>query len=128
MWKSLGHFFASVFQKVLAVNTAVQKDAPVIEGATAAIPVYGPLAVTVEQAAFAVLGEIAAAINAGGAAAEAHLTSAGLDQNVIDTVKAVAASTVSLADVVKAAPATKATAVTAASPVTIIGPITTTTA
>jgi hypothetical protein len=107
MWKSLGHFFASVFQKVLAVNATIQKDAPVIEGATAAVPVYGPLAVTVEQAAFAVLGEVAAALNAGGAAVETQLTSAGLDQKVIDTVKAVAASSVNLADVVKAVPTAK---------------------
>lgn len=108
MWKSLGHFFASVFQKVIAVNATIQKDAPVIEGVTAAIPVYGPLAVTAEQAAFAVLGEIAAALSTGGDKAEAALVSAGMDQKVIDTVKAVAASPVTLAAAGSAVPSPKA--------------------
>lgn len=103
MWKSLGHFFASFFQKVLAV-------APVVEGVTAALPIYGPLGLTIEKAAFAVLGEVQAAISAGGAAAEAHLANAGLDANVIATVKAVGVSAVNLADVTKALPAQAAAA------------------
>lgn len=74
MWKSLGHFFASVAHKILAVNTTIQSAAPAIEGVTAAIPVYGPLGLTIEKSAFAVLGEVAAFINAGGAAAWASET------------------------------------------------------
>ncbi len=104
MWKSLGHFFASVFQKVLAVDKAVVATEPVVEGKTSLVPVYGPLALPIEKAAYAVLGEIAAAITAGGAAAESHLTNAGVDQKVIDTVKAVVAGGVNLVDMAKAAP------------------------
>lgn len=111
MWKSLGHFFASIAKKVLAVNAVAQKDKATIEGATAVIPVYGPFAVGIEDAAFAVLGEVAACITAGGAAAEQHLANAGLDANVIATAKAVATGAVNLADVAKAFP--KATPVAA---------------
>ena len=56
------------------------------------IPVYGPLAVTVEKAGYAVLGELASVLTAGGAAAEAKLADAGLDVNVVATVKAMLAS------------------------------------
>lgn len=92
MWKSLGHFFASIAQKILSVNATVQKDAPVIEGVTGAIPVYGPLGLTIEKAGFAILGELAAFVNAGGAAAKAKLLDLGLDSNVIETAEAVGSS------------------------------------
>ena len=111
MWKSLGHFFASIAQKILAVNKTVQADAPVIEGVTAAVPVYGPLGVTVEKAAFAVLGEIAAFINAGGAAAKAKLVNLGLDSAVVDTAEAV--GTGAMAVVAAALPAAVPAAKTA---------------
>jgi len=97
-FKSLGHFFATVIQKVVAVVPkieagiqAVEGTAPIVEAVTKEIPVYGPLAVPIEKAGFAVLGELAAVLVAGGAAAEAKLADAGLDINVIATVKAVLA-------------------------------------
>lgn len=92
MFKSIGHFFATVFQKVVAAIPAVQKTEATVEAVTAKIPVYGPLAVTVEQAGYAVLGELAAVLNAGGAAVSAKLNDAGLDIKVIQTVQDLIAS------------------------------------
>jgi hypothetical protein len=86
-FKSAGHFLATVFQKVVADLPKIQKTESVVETVTAAIPVYGPLAVPIEQAGYAVLGELAAVLTAGGAAAESKLADAGLDVAVIATVK-----------------------------------------
>jgi len=91
-FKSVGHFFATVFQKVVADVPKVEASASTVEAVTAAIPTYGPLAVPVEKAGYAILGEIASVLTAGGTAAEAKLADAGLDVNVIATVKALLAS------------------------------------
>ena len=91
-FKSVGHFFAKVYQDVIAVLPKIEGTAATVEAVTAKLPVYGPLAVTVEQAGYAVLGEISAVLTAGGEAAAAKLADAGLDENVIATVKAVVAS------------------------------------
>jgi hypothetical protein len=90
--KSVGHFFATVFQKVVAAIPKVEATATAVEAVSAVVPVYGPLAVPIEKAGYAVLGELAAVLTAGGAAAEAKLSDAGLDVNVIATVKALVAS------------------------------------
>lgn len=86
-FKSVGHFFATVFQKALTIIPKIEATAATVETVTAAIPTYGPLAVPVEKAAYAVLGEIAAVLNAGGTAASTKLADAGLDINVIQTVE-----------------------------------------
>jgi hypothetical protein len=91
-FKSVGHFFATVFEKVVADVPKIEATAPTVEAVTAAIPTYGPLAVPVEQAGYAVLGELASVLTAGGTAAESKLADAGLDINVIATVKALIAS------------------------------------
>jgi hypothetical protein len=72
-----------------------------VEKVTAAIPGIGSVAVTMEDAAYAVLGEISAVLTAGGAAAEAKLADAGLDINVITAVKAVVASVPNIVAVAK---------------------------
>lgn len=97
-FKSLGHFFATAVQRILADTpkieasaTAAEGSAEVVETVSAALPVYGPLAVTVEKAGYALIGELIAVLHAGDAAAEAKLADAGLDINVINTVKAIAA-------------------------------------
>lgn len=87
-FKSVGHFFATVFQDALKAVPAIEATATTVETVTAAVPTYGPLAVPVEQAAYAVLGEVAAVLNATGPAASAKLADAGLDVNVIQTVEA----------------------------------------
>jgi hypothetical protein len=92
MFKSVGHFFATLYQKVVAVLPSIQKTEATVEAVTAKVPVYGPLAVTIEQAGYAVLGELSAVLNAGGAAVEAKLNDAGLDIKVIQTVQAIVAS------------------------------------
>jgi hypothetical protein len=91
-FKSVGHFFATVYEKVVAVLPKLEETEGVVEAVTAKVPTYGPLAVTLEQAGYAVLGELSAVLNAGGAAAAAKLADAGLDENVIATVKALVSS------------------------------------
>jgi|GEM_PF-3912161 len=98
-FKSVGHFFAKAYVAIIAdlpkVEVGLEKlegTAATVETVTACIPVYGPLALTAEKAAYAVLGEISAVLTAGGAAAAAKLADAGLDVKVIDTVQAVVAS------------------------------------
>lgn len=101
MFKNLGHFFASAFQKVLAIVPKVEATEGTVETVSAEVPVYGPLAVTVEKAGYAVLGELAAVLNAGGAAAQTKLSDAGLDINVIKTVQALLAGIPQLATLAK---------------------------
>lgn len=86
-FKSAGHFFATVFQKALSIIPKIEATASTVETVSAAVPVYGPLAVPVEKAAYAALGELAAVLNAGGSAASTKLADAGLDINVITTIE-----------------------------------------
>lgn len=87
MFKSIGHFFATVFQKALTIIPKVQATEVTVETVTATIPVYGPMALPIEKAGYAILGELAAVLHAGGAAASAKLADAGLDSTVIATVQ-----------------------------------------
>lgn len=80
-FRSVGHFFAKVFRGADIVITDVEKFFPVIEGVTAAV---APAAVPVESAGFAVLGEVASVLSAGG---EDKLLSAGFDSAMIGLVK-----------------------------------------
>ena len=96
-WKAVGHFFASALQTL----AAVQKAAPVVEGVTAAVPGVGISAAAIENAGFAVLGELAGLINAGGDAAKHKLADAGLDITVIQQVEAVLGGISELAAIVK---------------------------
>lgn len=118
-FKTAGHAFAAFFKKVVADAKVdapkVQADIAKVEdtktevevGTTAVLGAVSPGAVVpavgIESAAYAVLGEISALITAGGAAAEAKLVNAGLDQNVVATAKAVAASASQVATLVAAA-------------------------
>ena len=86
-FKSVGHFFATVYEKVVAVIPKIEASATTVETVTASVPVYGPLGLTVEKAGYALLGELSAVLNAGGEAAKAKLNDAGLDINVISTVE-----------------------------------------
>lgn len=86
-FKSVGHFFATAYQKVVAVLPKIEATETTVEKVTAEIPTFGPLALTVEKAGYAVLGELSAVLTAGGAAAKAKLADAGLDEKVIATVE-----------------------------------------
>lgn len=106
-FKSAGHALATFFKAAVAevkkYTPIVQSDIatvesskPVVEGVTGAIlavvnPGAAATAVGIEDAAYAVLGEITALITAGGAAAEKKLLDAGLDENVVTAAKSVAA-------------------------------------
>jgi hypothetical protein len=97
-FKSAGHFLATVLQKVLGTEKTVET----VTAATSAIePVYGPLALTIEKAGYAVLGELSAVLNSGSAAASAKLADAGLDINVIQTVEALLAGIPQFAALIK---------------------------
>lgn len=86
-FKSVGHFFATAYQKVVAALPKIEATEGTVETVTAAIPVFGPMALPFEKIGFAVLGELSAVLTAGGAAAKAKLADAGLDINVITTVE-----------------------------------------
>lgn len=92
VFKNIGHFFATLFKGAVADIPKIESSAGTVEAITALVPTYGPLAATVEQAAYACLGELAAVLTAGSAATEAKLADAGLDANVVETVKALVAS------------------------------------
>lgn len=96
-FKSVGHFLATAYQKVVAVIPKVEATETTVETVTAQVPVYGELALPVEKLGYAALGELAAVLNAGGAAAKAKLSDAGLDINVINAVEALLAATPQIA-------------------------------
>ena len=99
VFKNIGHFFATAFEKFLVVAPAVEAKAdaveseataaaPGIEAVTGAIPVYGPAAVTIEQAGFMVLGAVAGVLHEVGEAAKQKLLDVGLDETAIATAQA----------------------------------------
>jgi hypothetical protein len=83
-----------VLAKTEQVIVGVEKDKTQIEAvsAVAAGAVGGAAAatttITIENAAFAALASLVTALQAGGAAAQAKLLDAGLDQTAIDAAKA----------------------------------------
>jgi hypothetical protein len=92
MFKSLTHFFATAIGKFLQVEPKIEKVAgqvenamPEVEAVTAAVPVYGPAAVTIEKAGEMALGAVVAVLHAFGAAAQQKLVDAGLDITAIET-------------------------------------------
>ena len=87
-FNSIGHLFATFWQKAEGVLAKVEATAPVVEGTTAAIPGLGAGMLTAEWAAYAVLGEISALLSAGDAAAKQKLADTGLDMKVIAAVEA----------------------------------------
>jgi len=99
IFKNIGHFFATAFEKFLVIAPAAEAKAdqieaqataaaPGIEAVTSQIPVYGPAAVTIEQAGFMILGAVAGVIHDLGEAAKQKLLDVGLDQTAIDTAVA----------------------------------------
>jgi len=85
-FKSVGHFFAKAFQAIAKEIPVIESTKPVVEGVTAVIPGGAP-AILLEDAAYAALGGIAAAIAAGGSAVSAKLADAGLDEGAIQAVE-----------------------------------------
>lgn len=100
-FKSVGHFLAKSFEAINATITKVEASAGTVEAVTAQIPVYGTLALPMEKLGYAVLGELAAVITAGGAAAKAKLADAGLDIAVITSVEALLTGVPQIAAVAK---------------------------
>jgi len=103
LFNNVGHFFATAVSHILFVvkgmpsavekvadaadtaNAAVQKEAPLVEAVTAAIPTYGPAAVPIEKAAVMVLGAVCGVIHTLGEAAAQKFADLGLDQTAIQT-------------------------------------------
>jgi hypothetical protein len=88
---------ADVKKAIPVIENAIEKaegDKAIIEGVSGAVAnavqpgAAGPV-VTIEDAGFAVLGSIDAALKSGDAAAEQKLLDAGIDVNAINAVKAV---------------------------------------
>lgn len=99
-FKSVGHFFATVFTAVVKEIPKIEGTATTVEMVTAATT-FGPLALPIEKAGYAILGEVASVLNAGGAAASQKLSDAGLDITVIQTIEALLAGIPTLAAVAK---------------------------
>jgi hypothetical protein len=107
-FKSLGHALATFYKAAVSDLSKVEATKTKVEAITAGVvgavaPTYGPLALNVENAAYALLGEVSAALTSGGAAAEAGLANAGLDANVVATVKAIGSSATQVATLITAA-------------------------
>ena len=100
-FKSVGHFFAKAYKAIVADLPKVLATKGVVEGVTSVVPVYGPLAVSIEDVGYALLGEVSSVLNAGGEAVAAKLADAGLDINVIKTVQAVVAGVPNVAALAK---------------------------
>lgn len=118
-FKSAGHALATFFKNVVA---EAKKEAPVVaadlvkaegtktvvEATTGAIlasvsPAAAATAVGIEDAGYAVLGEVSNLLSAGGEAAAQKLIDAGLDKDVVNAVKNVAAGASQVITLVKAA-------------------------
>jgi hypothetical protein len=121
-FKNVGHALATFFKTAaadakkiaVAADADIQKveaDKTKIEAVSAGVaaavaPGSETAVISVEDAAFAVLGSIDAAIKDGGAAAEQKLLDAGLDSTAIAAVKAVGTASQTFYSVVKSANAT----------------------
>lgn len=116
-FKNPGHVFATFFKKAAAdakvVGADLVKAIAVVEdhkseveavtGAVAAATgnaAAAPVAVSIEDAGFAVLGELSSVISAGGSAASAKLLDAGLDKNLITLIEQLVAGSKQVATLV----------------------------
>lgn len=95
---SVGHAFAAVFHEIAVTAKAVEKIlvaiAPTsteVEAITALIPGIGAEGVVLERAAYAVLGQVVAAVHSAGAAATANGLNVQLDQDFINDLNALIA-------------------------------------
>jgi hypothetical protein len=121
-FKNFGHAFASFFKAVAKdsklvgagaekVLDEVAAEKTVVEGVSGAVanavsPGSGTVVVTIEDAAFSVLGAIDAALKSGGDAVAQKLLDAGVDVAAINNAKAVGTQTESFFALLKgAAPA-----------------------
>lgn len=101
-FKSVGHFFATFYQKVKGDLPKVQATEGIVEAVTAKVPVYGAIALPIEKLAYAVLGDVAGVLNALDAAGKAKLANAGLDEQVIAAVQDLVKSEPQVAALAKA--------------------------
>lgn len=94
-WSSIGHAFASGFSAITRGSkylegavTKIQGSEKTVESLSALIPGYGPIAVEVEQIAYAGFGMLVGGLHYGGIAFEQNLLNNGADKAAIDQVKA----------------------------------------
>lgn len=97
-FKSIGHFFAKAYKAIVAELPKIEATKTTVETVTQAV---APAFVPMEDAAYAVLGEISSVLTAGGDAVVAKLQDAGLDINVINMVKSVLSGVPDLVSVAK---------------------------
>ncbi len=87
-FKSVGHLFATFWQKAENALPKIEGTVTVVEGVSAAVPgAAGAGLLTAERAAYAVLGEVSAVLSAGSEAAKQKLADTGLDIRVLTTVE-----------------------------------------
>lgn len=97
-FKSVGHFFAKAFKAIVKELPIIEGTKTEVEAVTAAV---APTMVPVEDAAYALLGEVASLFNSAGDAAASKLQNAGLDVAVINQAKSVIASVPNLVALAK---------------------------
>lgn len=112
-FKSIPHALATFYKKIVANTPKVEKvldkaaaEKTAVEGVSGAVanaitPGAGVVVVTIEDAAFSLLGCVDALLKSGDAAAEAKLLSAGLDVTAISNAKAVGAQSESFYSLLK---------------------------
>jgi hypothetical protein len=99
-FKSVGHFFAKAYKAVVAELPKIEATKATVETVTAAVP-GGAAVVPIEDAAYAVLGAVSAALTTGGDAAAQKLQDAGLDVAAVQKAQAVLAAVPHLVTVAK---------------------------
>lgn len=98
-FQSIGHFFASVGKDVVKfakaagpvaakIDVAVEANKPLIEGLSSLI---SPAAPAIEDAAFALFGKVAEALQDGSAAANQNGLNLQLDVQAVNDIKALLA-------------------------------------
>jgi hypothetical protein len=99
-FKSVGHFFATVYKDVVSELPKVEATKATVETVTESVP-GGSAVVPLEDLGYAVLGELSAILNAGGDAAKAKLADAGMDVTVVNDVEALLKSVPQIATLAK---------------------------
>lgn len=99
-FKSVGHFFATVYKDVVSELPKVEATKATVETVTESVP-GGIAVVPLEDLGYAVLGELSAILNAGGDAAKAKLADAGMDVTVVNDVEALLKSVPQIATLAK---------------------------
>ena len=106
-FKSVGHFFAAIFQGAVTPSPVLGGETPLQVG-TSIAALLNPAAPAVVAAGMAALGQVAAAVAATGQAASAKGLNVQFDENALAAILPAIQSTVALFEGKPSAPAASA--------------------